>query len=202
MSIIAIMVTLWPRNVVVGAISDPHWSRSWPERIAATGDVIWFYLGKLVWPHPLMAIYPRWTIDPGQLVSWFPLLAAVILFIFLGLNRNTWSRASFFAFVYFLIVLSPFLGRLIDQSFWPYSFVEDHLQYLAAMGPLALVAADLVRLADRLLPGKQPLQAILAAALLLVLGTASWRYTWVFQNEETLWTDTLAKNPACWLGPK
>lgn len=29
-------------------------------RFALTGKVIWFYLGKLVWPEPLVFIHPRW----------------------------------------------------------------------------------------------------------------------------------------------
>ena len=29
---------------------------------------------------------------------------------------------------------------------------------------------------------------------------ASWQRTWVYESEETLWTDTLAKNPNCWVG--
>ena len=29
---------------------------------------------------------------------------------------------------------------------------------------------------------------------------ASWQRTWVYASEETLWTDTLAKNPNCWVG--
>ena len=28
----------------------------------------------------------------------------------------------------------------------------------------------------------------------------SWQRAWVYESEETLWTDTLAKNPNCWVG--
>jgi hypothetical protein len=32
-------------------------------------------LGKLIWPHPLVAIYPRWPIDLGWWTAYLPLLA-------------------------------------------------------------------------------------------------------------------------------
>jgi hypothetical protein len=44
------------------------------------------------------------------------------------------------------------------------------------------------------------LQSSLCAGLLLILGILSWQRAWVYESEETLWTDTLAKNPNCWVG--
>jgi len=198
-SVLACTVTLWPPTPDPSAMVDHRWDRTWPEKVAATGDVIWFYLGKLLWPHPLITIYPRWQIDASQWVSYLPLLAVFIAIFGLWLKRETWSRPWFFAFAYFLVVLSPFLG-LIDQSFWRYSFVEDHLQYLAGMGPLALAGAGLVRIADFVIPGRLWLQSTLGAGVLLILGLLSWQRTWAYESEETLWTNTLARNPNCWMG--
>ena len=164
-----------------------------------SGDVIWFYLGKLVWPHPLIAIYPRWQIDAGQWFAYLPLLAAIIVLFVLWIKRESWSRPCFFAFAYFLVALSPFLG-LIDQSFWRYSFVEDHLQYLASMGPLALAGAGMVWSAEFAIWRRHWLQLSLGAGLLLILGILSWQRAWLFESNDSLWTDTLTKNPNCWLG--
>jgi hypothetical protein len=36
--------------------------------------------------------------------------------------------------------------------------------------------------------------------MLLILGMASWNRTLVYISEEIFWTDTLAKNPNCWMG--
>jgi len=199
MSVVASAATLWPRTSELATIADPQWARSWPERVATAGDVIWFYLGKLLWPHPLITIYPRWEIDAGQWISYLPLGAVVIVLFILWRERESWARPYFFGLAYFLVVLFPFLG-LIDQSFWRYSFVEDHLQYLAGMGPLALAGAGLARLADFVIPGKSWLPSTLGAAVLLILGMLSWQRAWAYESEETLWTDTLAKNPNCWAG--
>ncbi|MCE0499613.1 MAG: tetratricopeptide repeat protein [Methylacidiphilales bacterium] len=196
MSAIATVLSMWSYTSVASAIADPQGPRSWPQRMATSGDVVWFYLGKLVWPHPLIAIYPRWQIDASRWFSYLPLLAVIVVLFIFWLKRETWSRPWFFAFAYFLVVLSPFLG-LIDQGFWRYSFVEDHLQYLACMGPLALAGAGMTRLADFVIPKTPGLQTAFCVGLLLVLGILSWQQAWAYESEETLWTDTLTKNPNC-----
>ena len=176
--------------------------RPWSQRLAAAGDAVWFYLGKLIWPDPLITIYPRWQIDAGQWISYLPLLAVIFLFSVLWLKRRSryaGPRACFFAFAYFLTALLPVLG-LMDNSIFRYSMVFDHLQYLASIGPLALAGAGLARASELVLPKRPRLQSALCAGLLLILGMASWQRSWVYKDRETLWTDTLAKNPNCWLG--
>jgi protein O-mannosyl-transferase len=80
-----------------------------------------------------------------------------------------------------------------------YTFVADHYQYVACIGPLALAAAGvstgLARF-DRTLPFLKP---FFCGALLLTLGVLTWQRTEVFRNRETLWRDTLAKNPDSWM---
>ena len=98
-----------------------------------------------------------------------------------------------------MAALLPVLG-LIDNPIFRYSLVFDHFQYLASIGPLALAGTGLVRFSDFLIPKKSWLQSSLCAGLLLILGMASWQRTWVYESEETLWTDTLVKNPNCWVG--
>jgi len=199
MAVVASAITLWPQTSDAAATADPQFARTWPERVVTSGDAVWFYLGKLLWPHPLIVVYPRWRIDAGQWVSYLPLLAVIVVLFILWLKRESRFRSCFFALSYFLVVLSPFLG-LIDQSFWRYSFVEDHLQYLACMGPLALAGAGMVWLAEFIIPGRPWLKSSLCAGLLLVLGMLSWQRAWAYENEESLWTDTLARNSNCWAG--
>jgi len=199
MSGVASVVTVWPQATDRAAVADPQGGQSWPQHVAISGDVIWFYLGKLLWPYPLIAIYPRWQIDAGQWVSYLPLLAAIIVVGFLWLKRGSRFRPAFFALAYFLVTLSPFLG-VIDQSFWRFSFVEDHLQYLACMGPLALAGAGMVWLGDFAIRGRPWWRGISCAGILLILGILSWHQSGIYENEETFWSSTLAWNPDCWLG--
>ena len=200
MAIAAGAVSIWTQRLALErTVSDPQWARTWPERLVAAGDAIWFYLSKLLWPHPLITIYPRWQIDANQWVSYLPLLTAIVMLSIFWLKRELWSRACFFALAYFLVALLPVLG-LIDNSIFRLSLVFDHLQYLASIGPLALVGAGLVLLSNVTIPKKRWLQTSLCGAMLLVLGMASWQRALVYENDEALWTDTLVKNPDCWSG--
>jgi protein O-mannosyl-transferase len=203
MSIAASAVSIWTQGLQMAAVSDPQWARTWPQRVATVGDAFWFYLGKLLWPHPLVAIYPRWQIDAGQWVSFVPLLALFLFFTGLWLLKNrsrfVGARACLFALAYFIAALLPVLG-LIDNYIFSYSLVFDHFQYLASMGPLALVGAGLARLTE-LLPSKgRWFQQTVCTAVLLIFGILTWQRTRVFESHETLWNDTLAWNPNCWVG--
>jgi protein O-mannosyl-transferase len=198
MAITASALSIWTQGWQLARAADPQWVRTWPQRLATPGDAVWFYLGKLLWPHPLITIYPRWQIDAGQWVSYLPLLAVIFILSIFWLKRELWSRACFFAFAYFSVALLPGLG-LIDNPIFRLSLVFDHLQYLASIGPLALVGAGLVLFSNFSVPKKPWLQSSLCAGLLLIPGMASWQRTLVYESAETFWTDTLAKNPN-WYG--
>jgi len=201
LSVAASALAIWTQGLRLATATDPQWVRPWPQRLAAAGDAVWFYLGKLLWPDPLITIYPRWQIDAGSWVSYLPLLALIVLFCILWLKRRSGvagSRACFFAFTYFLTALAPILG-LIDTFIFRYSLVFDHFQYLASIGPLALAGTGLARVLDFVLPKRPCLQTALCAGLLLVLGIASWQRTWVYKSQETIWSDTLTTNSDSWL---
>jgi len=195
-SLIIGSLSIWTQKLA-GA-GDPVLARSWPERLATAGDAVWFYLGKLVWPYPLITVYPRWEINVEEWYSYLPSLGVALLLFVLWFKRRSWFTSPFFIFVCFLATLLPVLG-LANMNFFRYSFVADHFQYLASMGPLVLIGAGLSRFSAIVLPGKTWLQSILSAGLLLTLGTLSWQQVRVYENQETLWTDTLVKNPDCWV---
>jgi len=199
MSLVAGVVSIWTQKLQLATETDQEWVQSWLQRVATAGDAVWFYLGKLIWPQPLMIVYPRWRIDAAQWTSYLPLLAVVIVLFILWLKRDSWLRPWFFVFAYFLVALLPALG-LIDNFIFRYSLVFDHFQYLASMGPLALLGAGLARLANFIIPKRALLQSSLCAGGVLILGLLSWNRAWVFENEKVLWTDELAKNPNCWVG--
>jgi len=197
MSIAASAVSIWTQGLQLAAVTDLQWVRTWPQRLATAGDAVWFYLGKLLWPHPLIVNYPRWQIDAGQWVSYLPLLAVIGILAIFWLKRESWSRACFFAFAYFMTALLPVLG-LIDNYIFRFSLVFDHFQYLASIGLLALAGTGLARLSDFIIPKKPWLQSSLCAGLLLILGTAAWQRTWAYESQEALWSDALTNNPNCW----
>ena len=139
--------TIWEQKFHASAVG-PEWTQTWPERLIIAGRATWFYLGKLVWPHPLIFIYPRWEIHSWQWMAYLPLLAATLGLIVSWALPGRAGRALFFAAAYYVVSLFPVLG-FFSVYFFRYSFVSDHFQYLASMGPLALAGAAIATLVGR-----------------------------------------------------
>ncbi len=195
--------TIWEQKFHASAVG-PEWAQTWPERLIMAGRAIWFYLGKLVWPHPLIFIYPRWEIHSWQWMAYLPLLAATLGLIVLWALPGKAGRALFFTAAYYVVSLFPVLG-FFSVYFFRYSFVSDHFQYLASMGPLALAGATISesfrRLTVAVSPGRVTvfLRLGLGSILLFLLTTLTWQQTTAYHDLVTLYTRTLAKNPGCWM---
>jgi tetratricopeptide (TPR) repeat protein len=199
-----------------------EWAQTWPERLIIAGRAIWFYLDKLIFPHPLIFIYPRWEINSSQLMAYLPLVAALAGLLVLWLIHGKWSRAALFAAAYYVVSLFPVLG-FFNVYFFRYSFVSDHFQYLASMGPLALAGASIMMGYSRLAASRRfsafpatshaPPQTSgvvesaaataslfgICGVLLLLLGFLTWRQTAVYHDLVTLYTAILKRNPGCWM---
>ena len=195
-SALASLWTIWEQKFHAGAIG-PEWAQTWPERLIIAGRAIWFYLGKLVWPHPLIFIYPRWEVNSSQLTAYLPLLAALVGLFALWLIRGKSSRSVFFAAAYFVISLFPVLG-FFTVYFFRYSFVSDHFQYLASMGPLALAGAAITE-AVAAIKWESILRPATCGILLATLGVLTWEQSGIYRDVVTLYTATLAKNSGCWM---
>jgi tetratricopeptide (TPR) repeat protein len=195
-SALASVWTIWEQKFHAGA-SGPEWAQTWPERLIIAGRAIWFYLGKLIWPHPLIFIYPRWELNSSQLTAYFPLLLALAGLVGLWLVRGKWTRPASFAAAYFVISLFPVLG-FFSVYFFRYSFVSDHFQYLASMGPLALAGAGITE-GIAATGRKSFLRPAVCGLLLLILGVLTWRQSAIYHDTVTLYTGTLGKNPGCWM---
>jgi tetratricopeptide (TPR) repeat protein len=188
--------TIWEQKFHAGAIGA-EWSQTPLERLIIAGRAVWFYAGKLSWPHPLIFIYPRWLIDSKQVAAYLPLAAVFAGLAILLSISGTWRRPVLFAVLYFVTALFPVLG-FFNVYFFRYSFVSDHFQYLASMAPLALAGAAISVTIDRL-RWKSVLRPAFGGAILVVLGVLTWRQTSMYRDLVTLYTKTLAENPQCWM---
>src|SRR5436189_2295712 len=119
------------------------------ERILLASRAIWFYLSKIFWPSNLTFIYPRWNISPADLLDYAWLLAGIAACVAMYFLRRHFGRSVEVAAAFFVATLSPVLGFIMLFTF-RYTFVADHYQYLACIGPIALVSAGIAILADRL----------------------------------------------------
>jgi tetratricopeptide (TPR) repeat protein len=169
-----------------------------PSRLAAAGLAPWFYLYKALLPINLCVFYPKWEINPSLWVSYLPvalLVGSVALFWW---KRQTWGWPLLFAWGYFVMMFFPVLG-FFDQGFYAYSLVADHWQYYSIIGIIALMVAAAVTLCRE--PGSWRRHASTATGTVVVvaLGTLTWVRASVYSDAESLWRDTLAKNPNAWV---
>ena len=178
----------------VGA-EGPEWDQSFLERCLIAGRVPWFYLWKLAVPFPLAFFYTRWEIDTGAAWQYTFPIASVLLVVALWVMRKRIGRGPLVAMLYFGGTLLPASGffPLFPQRF---SFVADHFQYHASLGPLVLAAAGGALLFGT--PARRRLGLGIAGGVLLLLGTLTWRQGRIYESIETLWEDTVAKTPDSW----
>jgi tetratricopeptide (TPR) repeat protein len=191
------LITVWIERYGVGARGE-QWTLSFAERCLVAGRALWFYAQKLVWPHRLTFIYPRWQVDGG--VWWqylYPLSAAAVLAV-LVLLRQRIGRGPAVAGLFFAGTLLPALG-FIDVYPMQFSFVADHFQYLASIGLLVLCVSTATAVFRKQSLWLSRTGTAAATAVLLMLGMLVWQQTKIYTDEETLWRDTLLKNPEAWI---
>ena len=190
------LFTAWVERRYVGA-DIPALAMPVLERVLLAGRVVWFYLEKLIWPANLAFIYPRWHVDASEWWQYlFPIALCMAAAGLCLLARRT--RGPLAAFLFFVFTLFPVLGFLNVYPFL-YSYVSDHFQYLASLGVIVPGAAGLSMAARRIFLSGSRAPVLAAAALVAALGVATWRTCGVYRGPEALYTDTLARNPDCWL---
>jgi tetratricopeptide (TPR) repeat protein len=138
------------------------------------------------------------------------------------------NRGPLAGFLFFAGTLFPVLGFLNVYPF-RYSYVADHFAYLASLGILVPAASVVASSAEKGMWGRlatcapiggalwarrklarvtnpragyhpAPQASVLLPAILAAgLGVLTWRQAAIYQNEETLYRATLARNPGAWL---
>jgi len=194
------LLTVWWEANIVGA-SGHMWGMGYIERVLLAGRIFWFYIYKLILPFDLIFIYPRWQVDLSAVWQWlFPagaVLAASLLFV---LSRRI-GKGPVAALAFFLVTLFPALG-FIDVYPFQFSFVADHFQYMASAGPISLFAGTAAWAARKCASSEKALSAagvMLAALLLAALWALSFSQTFAYKDSDTVWKDTIAKNPQAWI---
>ena len=195
------LMTVHLERTHVGA-TGPWWDYSLLERSLIAGRAFWFYVIKIAVPYPLAFVYPRWTVQTGELATYlFPTGAAAAV-----LAAAWFRRGIAMAVLFFFVTISPALGFV---NIYPmrYTFAADHYQYLASIGPILVFVSIGRWFAQRSIsrsrrPGRMlsadAMSRLWWAILVLVCVTLTWR-TRVelakYDSSETLWRDTLAKDP-------
>jgi protein O-mannosyl-transferase len=187
--------TAWMERTLIGA-RGAAFMLTPAQRVLIAGRAIFFYASKLMWPVNLTFSYHRWTIDPAVWWQWLFPAGVLAVGISLGLLARR-HRGPLAGFLIFTGTLFPVLGFLNVYPF-RYSYVADHFQYLASLGIIVPVASALTRVAGRIASGKTVTIA-LSAMLVLATGVLTWRQSGAYHDVETLYSETLARNPASFL---
>ncbi len=186
-------VTGYLERTHVGA-HGPEWAFTFADRVLIASRAICFYAMKLVLPINLTFIYPRWTIDShngDQYLYLLPIAGSLILLFFL---RQKTGRGPLVAVLFYMGTLFPALGF---ANVYPmrYSFVADHFQYLASVGLLTLFAAVI----HQTFCNHRVRYVAVSTIILMTLVTLTARQTLIYRDSQTLWQDTLSKNPGSWM---
>jgi tetratricopeptide (TPR) repeat protein len=190
------LFTAWMERTYIGAAgSEFHFTPV--ERVLIAGHAVWFYLGKIVWPHPLVFEYPRWTIDPA--VPWqyaFPVATLALVACCWLVRRQT--RAPLAALLAFIGLLFPALGFVNVYPF-RFSFVADHFQYLAVIPILVFLSAAAATFAGRRFPEGHWLPIAAAVCPVVALAAVTHAQTYNYADASTSYRAILERNPASWM---
>jgi tetratricopeptide (TPR) repeat protein len=188
--------TAWLERHHVGA-EGFEWQLTLVDSVLVAGRALWFYAGKLLCPTELTFTYPHWDINAHVWWQYAYPLGVLLVVSALWVLRNRIGRGALTGVLYFCITLFPALGFFPVYPF-RFSYVADHFQYLASLGLIALAVGALTRGASRLPSSGRNLVRPAALALLGLLSVLTWRQSSIYVDSETLWRDTLAKNPTSW----
>ena len=162
-------------------------------RSIGAGTALFFYLGKFFLPFHLLAIYPRWPLEPPSVWEILTIPATAGLLAFFWSQRKTWGRHALFGFGFFLINVLPVLG-LVKMRWMAISWVADHLVYLPMIGLIGLLVGAADEAARRA-------PAFMNSYGLAIIAVAAGLLTWKsrgdsehYFSQETLWTYTLEHN--------
>ena len=190
------LVTAWVERTLIGA-HGAAFDLSAGQRLLLAGRVVWFYLGKLIWPADLMFIYPRWDV-PSAAAGWYGWLgAALAVTVACWLIRRR-SRGPLAGWLFFTGSLFPALGFFNVYPFL-FSYVADHFQYLASLGVFATVAGGLGRVLSGASRPVRAGAAIFPGLVVITLAALTHRESGDYRDSETLYRATLERNPACWM---
>jgi tetratricopeptide (TPR) repeat protein len=167
------------------------------ERLLVASHAVCFYLGKLVWPVRLMFIYPQWKVRATDPIAYVWLAALLVVALLVYRLRPPLRRPIAAAVFFYLGTLGPLLGFIMLYTF-RYTFVADHYQYLACIGPFALASCALVRAGAHKWYHKY-ITWVLGLFVIAALTALTRRQSANYRDSPTLWRATIATNPDCWM---
>jgi tetratricopeptide (TPR) repeat protein len=177
------------------------------DRVFLAARGFWFYVGKVLLPAGLSALYPKWERTGAVPEAWIALAAVASLAVALVLLHRRGSHGVVAGIALFVLPLAPASG-LVRFGYLEKAFVGDHLLYLSMAGVALLAAIGVERLQETLSatsagrppgghPNRWPARVVLTGAVVVisVLGVMSCVRTRLYRNSRTFWEAVLVTNP-------
>ncbi len=187
------------------------------QHLVIAGKDIWFYAGKLFWPHPILMVYPRWHVHGFTTLDiLYPIAAALVAVVCFAAQKRC-ERGLFAAIAIYGIMISPSLG-FVTFAGMTITFVADHYFYLGCISLIVLVtqvgAITLERLQSvgkAIEPGitqppasraavagyKNTLAVGVASVVLLALGAVSYSQCLFYIPPIEIWVHELKYDKQC-----
>ena len=166
-------------------------------RVALAGKALVFYLGNIFFPSNLMAIYPRWDVNPPQWWQFLPCAGMAAGGAVFWVWRKTWGQHALMAFGFFAVMALPVLG-FVKIAYMRITWASDHFIHLPMLGPLALAAALMAGWWNSKSLAGRAVAGVAAVALTGVLGVKTYDYARAWSSEGALWEHTLKRNWNAW----
>lgn len=158
------------------------------ERVLTQFRVVVFYIGLVLFPFP----------DRQNLIHNFPLshslfnpfttfLSLVVIVGLLILAIRLAKKQRFISFC----ILWFFINLAIESSVIGLEIIYEHRLYLPMLG-VALLAGYLI---FNCLPGRQTWAVVASVIIVLALSAATFKRNAVWDDDLTLWSDVVLKNP-------
>jgi tetratricopeptide (TPR) repeat protein len=182
LAVAAGLVTLWFQRT--RAMAEQLLPQRGPlERLGGAAWALASYLEKALLPVRVGIVYAGWPVPPSSPLFYLPLLGVAAGAWLLWRSRRTrWGWGISLTLAYHALMVLPVLG-LIDIAYFAVGPVANHLQYLALIGPVALVAYATALCQSR---SRLAVRAVAALAVVLV-ATATFRRAQAYESDLTLW---------------
>ncbi|WP_158305457.1 tetratricopeptide repeat protein [Opitutus terrae] len=190
------LFTSWFERNWIGA-DGPEFALTFVQRLLLAGRVLWFYLGKFVWPTGLCFYYPRWDVA-NEAWQWIGYLVAAV-----GITLGLWmlrkrARGPLAGWLVYAGSLFPALGFFNVYPFL-FSYVADHFQYLASAGlTVATTGGVAAWLAGKPLWLQKTTVGLVWGGIATLVVLAN-RQSALYRDNEVLFRATVACNPSSWM---
>jgi tetratricopeptide (TPR) repeat protein len=165
-------------------------SWSFAARFAVAVQIPFFYLGKLVAPTGLSALYsPSFSSYLGDPQVLLCMVALAVTFA-LGICLRRRYPVLPFAVGWFIVALFPVLNFFVTST-----LVADRYVYLASYSFVFLVVTTLFLVSPRVPP--IAVRSVVAGAV-VALSFMAFERNGIWRSNETLWEDTIKASPRAW----